>query len=156
GTPLGDPIELHALGDVFSVGRSSERPLLVASCKTNLGHMEAAAGLGGIAKLALQLQHSTVVPHLHFKVPSSKIRWNDIGVRVPTAPLTWPGGRRRIGGVSSFGISGTNAHVLLEEAPKTAVAADASTTTRSSELFVLSGKTDEAMRANAERLRAHL
>jgi acyl transferase domain-containing protein len=120
GTSLGDPIEAHALGAVFARGRDAAQPLLVGSVKTNLGHLEASAGIAGLIKTVLALQHQEIPPHLHFTTPSPHIDWDAIRVKVPTAPTPWTSASRRIAGVSSFGFSGTNAHVVLEQAPEPA------------------------------------
>ncbi|AOX04464.1 hypothetical protein BJP34_22190 [Moorena producens PAL-8-15-08-1] len=119
GTSLGDPIEVRALAAVFGLGRSSENPLTIGSLKTNIGHLEAAAGIAGLMKVVLQMQHQEIAPHLHFKQPNPYINWEELPVVVPTQPIQWSSGSKgRLAGVSSFGISGTNAHVILEEAPK--------------------------------------
>ncbi len=117
GTSLGDPIEAQALGAVF--GRNGrDGDLLVGSVKTNLGHLEAAAGITGLIKAVEALRHGQVPPHLHFDQPSPHIPWDRLPLKVPreATPLEPTGGVRRAG-VSSFGFSGTNAHVILEEAP---------------------------------------
>src|SRR5207248_10319286 len=99
-------------------GRPADRPVLVGSVKTNLGHLEAAAGIAGLIKVVLALQHETIPPHLHFKTPNPHIPWSELPVAVPTAATAWTrGSSRRIAGVSSFGFSGTNAHIVIEEAP---------------------------------------
>ena len=119
GTQLGDPLEMGALGAVFGPGRDASRPLLIGSVKTNLGHLEAAAGITGLIKLVLALRHRAIPPHLHFRTPSPHIPWSELAVRVPDCLMPWePIGGRRVGGVSSFGYSGTNAHVVVEEAPE--------------------------------------
>lgn len=118
GTQLGDPLEVHALGAVFGPDRNTSPPLWIGSAKTNLGHLEAAAGITGLIKVVLALQHRLIPAHLHFRTPSPHIQWADFPLRVPTQATAWePIDGRRIGGVSSFGFSGTNAHVVLEEAP---------------------------------------
>jgi acyl transferase domain-containing protein/NAD(P)-dependent dehydrogenase (short-subunit alcohol dehydrogenase family)/aryl carrier-like protein len=118
GTPLGDPIEIKALNAVYG-NRTGGQKLKVGSVKTNIGHLEAAAGIAGVIKTVLALQHRTVPPHLHFQQPNPLIDWAHIAIEVPTALAPWdtPAGQPRRAGVSSFGFSGTNAHVLLEEAP---------------------------------------
>ncbi|HEV2148294.1 MAG TPA: polyketide synthase, partial [Longimicrobiaceae bacterium] len=117
GTPLGDPIELRALAGALCRGRPADRPLWVGSVKTNLGHTEAAAGIAGLIKAVLALRHAEIPPHLHFREGNPMIDWS-APVRVPSAAEPWPaGGEPRVAGVSSFGISGTNAHVIVEEAP---------------------------------------
>ncbi|MBD2522068.1 type I polyketide synthase [Nostoc sp. FACHB-133] len=118
GTSLGDPIEVNALGAVFGKEKTANQPLMLGSVKTNIGHTEAAAGVAGIIKVALALQHQEIPPHLHFQTPNPHIAWQDLPVAVPTELTSWlPHEQRRIAGVSSFGASGTNAHVVLEEAP---------------------------------------
>ncbi|MEP7048695.1 MAG: SDR family NAD(P)-dependent oxidoreductase [Pseudomonadota bacterium] len=154
GTSLGDPIEMNALGRVFGE-RPASAPLLVASVKTNLGHLEAAAGAASIIKVVLALQQRTVPKHLHLNNPNPLIAWDTLPVRVPLEPTPWRqanGGPRRAG-VSSFGFSGTNAHVVLEEAPPSVDAARAEAHSR---LLVLSGQTDAALREQAARFRAQL
>lgn len=118
-TPLGDPIEVQALGTVLCEGRSASEPLLVGSVKTNIGHLEAAAGIAGLIKVVLSLQHSEIPAHLHLKKKSSHIPWDRYAIEVPVRGVEWKAiGGRRIAGVSSFGFSGTNAHVILEQAPE--------------------------------------
>jgi acyl transferase domain-containing protein/NAD(P)-dependent dehydrogenase (short-subunit alcohol dehydrogenase family)/acyl carrier protein len=121
GTQLGDPLEVHALGAVFGADRQASPPLWIGSVKTNVGHLEAAAGVTGLIKVVLSLQHRTIPAHLHFRTPSPHIHWEDFPIRVPTRAVAWePINGRRIAGVSSFGFSGTNAHIVLEEAPSPA------------------------------------
>nr|MBA2245212.1 polyketide synthase dehydratase domain-containing protein [Gemmatimonadota bacterium] len=117
GTSLGDPIELRAIGTVFGRSHSRERPLLIGSVKTNIGHAEGVAGTAGLIKLVLALQQRTIPPHLHLREPNPLIPWDSLPVTIPTAPTAWqvPEGRRRIAGVSSFGFSGTNSHIILAE-----------------------------------------
>ncbi|TSC24492.1 type I polyketide synthase [Corallococcus sp. Z5C101001] len=154
GTALGDPIEVGALGAVFGPGRTGG-PLLIGSAKTNLGHLEGAAGIAGIIKVVLALQHREHPPHLNFKNPSPHIPWERLPVEVPTTPRAWPireGARRA--GVSSFGFSGTNAHVVLEEAPP--VEALETAMERPMHVLVLSGRTPQALEQQASRFEAHL
>ncbi|OIN82094.1 type I polyketide synthase [Mycobacterium malmoense] len=118
GTSLGDPIEAQAAGAVFGAGREPGRPLLMGSVKTNIGHLEAAAGIAGVIKVILSLEHGLLPQHLHFRNPSPHIPWDRLAVQVVREPTAWErNGRSRIAGVSSFGFAGTNAHVILEEAP---------------------------------------
>jgi acyl transferase domain-containing protein len=120
GTPLGDPIEMASIAEVFGPSHSRQDPLLVASLKTNIGHMEAAAGIGGVVKTVLQLRNGTLYPHLNLDKPSSRIAWDTWPVRVPTQSEPWAADVRR-GLVNSFGFTGTIASAVLEEAPKAAV-----------------------------------
>jgi amino acid adenylation domain-containing protein len=119
GTALGDPIELHALARVMGGARRGA-PLRVGSVKTNIGHLEPAAGIASVIKVALALRHRQLPPHLHFTTPSPHIRWSDVPLQVVTSLEPWPdtASPRRIAGVSAFGLSGVNAHVVLEEAPE--------------------------------------
>jgi len=118
GTSLGDPIEAQAAGEVLGAGREASRPLLVGSVKTNIGHLEAAAGIAGVIKVILSLEHELLPQHLHFRNPSPHIPWDRLPVQVVQEATAWErNGRPRIAGVSSFGFAGTNAHVILEEAP---------------------------------------
>ncbi|MDT5284518.1 MAG: hypothetical protein QOJ20_5713, partial [Mycobacterium sp.] len=118
GTSLGDPIEAQAAGAAFGVGREAGRPLLIGSAKTNIGHLEAAAGIAGVIKVILSLEHETLPKHLHFQNPSPHIPWDRLAVEVVQEATPWKrNGGPRIAGVSSFGFAGTNAHVILEEAP---------------------------------------
>jgi acyl transferase domain-containing protein/SAM-dependent methyltransferase/NAD(P)-dependent dehydrogenase (short-subunit alcohol dehydrogenase family)/acyl carrier protein len=117
GTSLGDPIEASALARVFG-GRNPENRLWVGSVKTNIGHLEAAGGLAGLVKIILSLGHGEIPPQLHFEAPNPLIDWENAPFRISTDPVPWVGGEKpRVAGVSAFGFSGTNVHVVLEEAP---------------------------------------
>jgi acyl transferase domain-containing protein/acyl carrier protein len=123
GTSLGDPIEAQAAGAVYGLGREPGRPLLIGSAKTNIGHLEAAAGIAGVIKVILSLEHETLPKHLHFENPSPHIPWDRLAVEVVKESVPWERtDQPRIAGVSSFGFAGTNAHVILEEAPEQAAA----------------------------------
>ncbi|MBF6169901.1 type I polyketide synthase [Nocardia blacklockiae] len=153
GTPLGDPIELSSLVSVLRPDTAATDPLIVGSAKTNVGHLEAAAGVCGLIKVALALHHRTIPPHLHYATPNPRIPWADTPVVVPTAALDWPDhGAGRLGGVSSFGFSGTNAHVILQEAPEVAAAEPDSA--EGPRLVTVSGASPEAVRDNAAALAA--
>ena len=119
GTSLGDPIEVQALAAVLGQDRPADRPLLIGSVKTNIGHTQGAAGIAGLLKLVLALRHEEIPPSLHLEDPNPFIPWANLPVRVATSRTPWRRGeQRRVGGVSSFGFSGTNVHVLVEEAPQ--------------------------------------
>ena len=123
GTPLGDPIEVRALSQVYGSGRPSDQPLAIGSVKTNVGHLEAAAGIVSLIKVVLALEHGQIPPHLHLRNPNPNFDWAKWPIVVPTRLTPWlPASGRRIAGVSSFGLAGTNAHVILEEAPAPAIA----------------------------------
>jgi acyl transferase domain-containing protein/ubiquinone/menaquinone biosynthesis C-methylase UbiE len=118
GTSLGDPIEVGALGAVFANGRDASHPLIIGSVKSNIGHLEAAAGMAGLIKVVLGLQRQEIPPNLHFKSGNPHIDWAGLPITVPTAVKPWPRiDGRRLAGISSFGFSGTNAHVIVEGAP---------------------------------------
>lgn len=161
GTAVGDPVEMGAITDVLAEGRTSEQRCLIGSSKTNIGHTEAAAGIAGLIKTTLSLSQRTIPPNLHFTTPNPNIPWSEIPFSIPTTVTPWPAhdGRARAG-VNSFGISGTNAHVVLEEAPalretESSEASDASGD--DAQLLVLSAHTsdalDEVVRAHRDLLR---
>ncbi|HEV2146963.1 MAG TPA: polyketide synthase, partial [Longimicrobiaceae bacterium] len=155
GTPLGDPIEVRSLAAVLGEGRPADAPLVLGSVKTNVGHLEAAAGIAGLVKAVLALHREEVPPHLHFDAPNPRIEWDRLPVTVATERTPWPrNGRRRVAGVSSFGMSGTNAHVVLEEAPvfEEPAAADAPLPL----VLPLSARSGEALAALAGRMERHL
>jgi acyl transferase domain-containing protein/thioesterase domain-containing protein len=118
GTVLGDPIEVMALAHVLGQGRSKENPLFIGSVKTNFGHLEGAAGVAAFIKVVLSLQHRAIPPHLNFQTPNPYISWDKVPLAVPRQLTPWPENNSpRLAGVSSFGMSGTNVHAVLEEAP---------------------------------------
>lgn len=117
GSLLGDSIEAEALAAVYGPKRTRANPLWLGSGKTNHGHMESAAGVAGFIKAVLSLHHGKLPPHLHLRSPSSRIPWDAMPFRLPTELVDWPSDNGRIAGVSSFGLAGTNAHVLLEAGP---------------------------------------
>ncbi|WP_437594341.1 type I polyketide synthase [Sorangium sp. So ce1000] len=157
GTSLGDPIELNALGEVFGPGRSAERPLWVGAVKANIGHLEAAAGVAGVLKVALAMQHGELPVQPHLREPSPHVAWAELPVRVPMERTRWGSaqGERRIAGVSSFGMSGINAHVVLEEAPEAPEEKEA-VAERPAQLLCISAKREGALRALAGKYAEHL
>ncbi|MER7104386.1 type I polyketide synthase [Streptomyces humidus] len=164
GTRAGDPIEAAALGAVFGSGRPQDRPCLIGSVKSNIGHLEAGAGIAGVIKTVLALTHRHIPPQAGFVSPNPAVPWADAGLRVVDRRTPWPdGGHPRRAGVSAFGYGGTVAHVLLEEAPTEApaqartdaaahAAAPHGTRLPAPELYPLSGASPEALRAYAGRL----
>ncbi|MEM7125918.1 MAG: SDR family NAD(P)-dependent oxidoreductase [Chloroflexota bacterium] len=173
GTPLGDPIEIRALGAVFCAeddidnGQSIRQgPLLVGTVKTNIGHLEAAAGIAGFMKTVLSLYHSVIPPNLHFNTPNPYIEWGDFEIDVPTYLQPWPSANNdapHIAGVSSFGYSGTNAHLIVSEppiAPPILEVAPSSTTPiideRPLHLLTISAKDKDVLRTYAQKYADHL
>jgi acyl transferase domain-containing protein/acyl carrier protein len=149
GTPLGDPIEVRALANVLGAGRAGGSKLLIGSVKTNIGHLEAAAGVAGVIKTVLCLRHAHIAPSLHFATPNPHIPWSEIAVAVAGRGQTWPGGQTRLAGVSSFGFSGTNAHVVLAEAPEQDRAPTGEETADQLTCLPLSARSAAALRALA-------
>jgi acyl transferase domain-containing protein/acyl-CoA synthetase (AMP-forming)/AMP-acid ligase II/acyl carrier protein len=155
GTPLGDPIEMDAVRQVLCAGRPLDRKLVVGSVKTNIGHLEAAAGIAGLIKVILALRHGEIPRHLHFETPNPAMRWDELPVEIPLRSVPWPRGESaRIAGVSSFGFSGTNAHVVLGEAPVSPPAPDG--VERPLHLFTLSTRSEESLATLASRHALHL
>ncbi|CCH32016.1 type I polyketide synthase [Actinosynnema sp. NPDC047251] len=159
GTRLGDPIEANALLAAYGRGRSADRPLWLGSVKSNLGHTQAAAGVAGIIKVVEALRHGVLPRTLHVDRPTSHVDWSGGEVRVLERDRPWPAGEHpRRAGVSAFGVSGTNAHVIIEEAPEVAEAlapetADEVVATRPLIVpWVVSGHTPAALAAQARRL----
>jgi phthiocerol/phenolphthiocerol synthesis type-I polyketide synthase B len=151
GTRAGDPVEIAALGAVLGVGRSAEAPCLIGSVKTNIGHTEAAAGVAGLIKAALMLHHGAVPASLHFDQPNPDIEWTELPLRMATALTEWtPRVAPRTVGVNSFGISGTNAHAVLEAAPAVPLQ-EAGAPSAKSTVLPLSARCPEALRALAGR-----
>jgi len=160
GTKLGDPIEATALAAVFGGSHSSDEPLWVGSIKSNLGHTQAAAGLAGVIKTILAMQHDKLPRTLHVAEPSPSVDWQGAQMALVREEQPWvANGRPRRAGVSSFGIGGTNAHVIVEEPPTQLAAAlktDALPSLPPSLPFLVSGFTEAALRAQADKLHGHL
>jgi acyl transferase domain-containing protein/acyl carrier protein len=153
GTELGDPIEISALTRAFRAGTARDGFCAVGSVKTNIGHLDAAAGVAGLIKTVLALKHGLLPPSLHFEQPNPQIDFENSPFRVAQKPSLWSARQLpRRAGVSSFGIGGTNAHIVLEEAP----AAEPSGGSRPQQLLVLSAKTSSALEAATANLLKHL
>ncbi|MFJ3894659.1 type I polyketide synthase [Streptomyces sp. NPDC090083] len=159
GTRVGDPVEAAALGAVLGTAKGRRAPLAVGSVKTNIGHLEGAAGIAGLLKTVLCLSHRHLVPTLNHDEPNPAIDLDGLGLRVHRETAAWtpdvPGTPLRAG-VSSFGMGGTNAHLVLEEAPPVEKASRQPGTDRATVPWTLSAATPDALRAQADRLSAHV
>ncbi|MFF4821438.1 type I polyketide synthase, partial [Kitasatospora sp. NPDC001309] len=156
GTAVGDPVEATALGRVLGAGRAADAPLLVGSAKSNVGHLEGAAGLVGLVKTVLALHHGELPPTLHHRTPNPAVDLTELRLRVATERTPWPGAATaaRLAGVSSFGMGGTDVHVVLTGAPP--VPAPAPRPAPLPAPVLLSGRGRPALRGQAAALRAHL
>ncbi len=154
GTSLGDPIEVQALATALGTERAGGEPLLIGTVKTNLGHLEAAAGIAGLIKAVLCLQRRAIPKSLHFRQPNPVVPWNRLPVRVATELTSWRSSTPRVAGVSSFGFSGTNAHVVVEEH----VAPDSTPppVDRPVHVVTVSARTEAALAANVARVASAL
>ena len=155
GTRLGDTVEAGALGAVIGTARKPGRLLLVGSAKTNVGHLEAAAGVLGLIKVALAIEHGELPPSLNYEQPSPEIALDELGLEVQVRCAPWPRRAPPLAGVSSFGLGGTNCHVVVEAPPQERARAGVE---RPNEPipWVLSTKNDRALRASAEQLAEHV
>ncbi|GAB2563311.1 type I polyketide synthase [Nocardia heshunensis] len=156
GTPAGDPIEAAALGATYGSDRDPNSPLAVGSVKTNVGHLEGAAGIIGLIKTALCLRHGKLVASLNFEHPNPAIPLDDLRLRVVGAPEKWAAPTIRRAGVSAFGMGGSNVHLILDEAPVTDRAATIEPDAAGEVPIVLSARDEVGLRAQASRLREWL
>ena len=156
GTPLGDSVELQALAQVYAGGRTQGDPLRLGSVKTNIGHLEAAAGMASLIKVLLAMRHGTLPPQLHFREPNPNVDWAQLPLRVVTEAEPWPAeASPRIAALSAFGISGTNAHVIVEEPPHPTEEPENDRPDRE-HLFTLAARSETQLRVLAGRMAERL
>ncbi|MBM4313692.1 MAG: SDR family NAD(P)-dependent oxidoreductase [Deltaproteobacteria bacterium] len=156
GTAFGDPVEVASLVTVYGRGRTADNPLFLGSVKANIGHAEAAAGIAGLIKVVLAMRHRRIPAQLHFREINPQIALPSVPLTIPVQCVSWDAvsGRRRLAGVSSFGFSGTNAHVVVEEAPETQC--ESGGPERPLHLLALSAGTEEALERLAKRYESFL
>lgn len=162
GTRAGDPVEIDALATVLGEGRQPGTRCAMGSVKTNIGHTESAAGVAGLIKATLALHHAAIPPSLHFKEPNPRVPWSHLPLEIAQSLRPWPAGTGpRVAGVNSFGISGTNAHAVLQEAPRSQGLPPLDTAAQPSAseapaLLVLSARSEAALMELAGRYARHL
>ncbi|MBO9998158.1 MAG: polyketide synthase dehydratase domain-containing protein [Cyanobacteria bacterium SID2] len=153
GTPLGDPIEVRSLSTVLGENRSTSQPFAIGSVKTNIGHLEAAAGIAGLMKVVLAMQQGEIPPHLHLQQLNDRIDRSHITIPTERTPWQVNSDGTRLAGISAFGFSGTNAHAILEAAPERSISPKS---TRSHQILCLSAKSERALQQRIEALAGYL
>lgn len=163
GTPLGDPIEMMALSQIFSTNESVAKRCYVTSVKANVGHMETVSGVAGLIKTVLLMRNERIAPQTHFESLNPHIKLEGTRLAIPTETVAWPRGKRRIAGISSFGFGGTNTHLIVESAPdqhatleQSVVPAGMAATDRPLHLLKLSAKSESALQQQAAQLVEYL
>ncbi len=157
GTSLGDPIEVQVLANVFAGQRSPDNPLVLGAVKSNIGHLEAAAGIAGLIKVVLCLQHRQIPPNLHLQTINPRINLERIPATIPTKVQPWNSSNRpRVAGVSSFGFSGTNAHVIVAEPPKKESPTRAGEPERPLHILAISAQDESALKESIRRHAGYL
>ena len=155
GTALGDPIEVRGINNILCKDRSTDNPLMVGSVKTNIGHLEIAAGMASLLKVILSLKNQEIPPHLHFKELNPDLAAAATALKIPTASLPWQRTEEpRRAGISAFGLSGTNAHIIIEEPPQ--LSFNPSEVDRPAHLLTLSAKSDDALDDLAQKWVSYL
>jgi acyl transferase domain-containing protein/acyl carrier protein len=156
GTPVGDPIEMRALAHALTSDRPASEPLLIGSVKTNIGHLEAGAGVAGLIKAALVVKHGHIPANLHLQNPTKHVSISELKLDIPATGRPFPDTARRVAGVNSFGFGGTNAHVVLAEPPAVGPRSAADAGTLPLTALPISGRSEQALIASAARLAEHL
>lgn len=155
GTALGDPIEVRGINNILCKDRSTDNPLMVGSVKTNIGHLEIAAGMASLLKVILSLKNQEIPPHLHFKELNPDLADAATSLKIPTSSLPWQRTEEpRRAGISAFGLSGTNAHIIIEEPPQ--LSFNPSEVDRPAHLLTLSAKSDDALDDLAQKWVSYL
>ena len=155
GTALGDPIEVNALGEIYANSHHKKQPLIIGSVKANIGHLEGAAGISGLIKTILCLNNEYIPGQINFNKPNPHIFWDKLPIQIPTETIPWPRTNTpRIAGISSFGFSGTNAHVIIEEAPL--LKETKPNVERPDHILALSAKSEKALYSLIKRYETYL
>jgi acyl transferase domain-containing protein/acyl carrier protein len=157
GTPVGDPVEIRALANALASDRPSDKPLMIGSVKTNIGHLEAGAGVAGLIKAALVLKYGYIPANLHLHNPSDRIPLAEFSIDIPRTGRPFPPATRRVAGVNSFGFGGTNAHVVLAEPPAVSFRNGVEHPLRLPlAVLPISARSEEALVASARQLAEHI